>query len=514
MASRLDNAARNVFVAWGGQIFSVLLSFVTRGVFAYQLSMEYMGLENLFSNVLTILSLADLGIGSAVIFSLYEPLAKNDQDKVKALMGLFRKAYIAIGLAIGGIGLALTPFVTVFIKNPPDIPLLNLYFFLFVLNTAVSYFFSYKGSLIAADQKKYIVSLIQYGFQVLMCLAQIAVLFLTHNYLLFLVCMVCSTLVQNIVISKTADRMYPYILGKDAAPVDEETVTAIKKNTFALVLHRVAGVANTPASSIILSSFVGINAIAIYGNYMLVVNSLTRIMDQTFDAVVAPLGNLGVSESGERQYEVFQTCFFANAFLYALICTPLLCLFNPLVGDVWLGPNYVFPTGVMALIVLLFYLKGMRSSGLTFTSAYGLYWFTRWKAVIETAVMLGLSLLLVMKLEVAGVVLAGIISTTLISSIYEGVMLFKHGLKRSCRRYFIKFYGYVALTIVVAVTAYALCMLVPDWGLAGMGVKLAISLALPTAAFCAVFHRTREFQEARSMLERVVGKFVRKGKKA
>ncbi len=178
---RFENSMRNVAVAWLGQALSVLMSFVARGVFAHLLSSDYLGLESLFANVLTILSLAELGVGSAIVFSLYKPLAENDTAQVKALMRLFKRAYIVIGVSVAVVGCALTPFVDVIIKDVPDIPLIKLYFLMFVANTSVSYFFSYKGSLIAADQKKYIVSLVQYSFQILMCIAQVAVLLATHN---------------------------------------------------------------------------------------------------------------------------------------------------------------------------------------------------------------------------------------------------------------------------------------------------------------------------------------------
>ena len=509
MASRLENSARNVMVALGGQAFSILLSFVTRGIFARQLSLDYMGLENLFSNVLTILSLADLGVGSAIIFALYKPLAEKNYEQVRAIMRLFKNAYIAIGLVIIAAGLCLTPFIDYLIKDTPDIPYLKLYFFMFVANTGISYFFSYKGSLIAADQKKYIVSLNQYAFQIVMCIAQIAVLFATHNYFLFLCCMLGSTLLQNVVISVIANHMYPYILrGKDKPKIDEETLDQIKKNTFAMILHRAASAANTPASSLILSSFVGIHAIALYGNYMLVVNSMTRVVDQVFDAVVAPLGNMGVTESGERQYQVFQTCFFVNAFIAALISIPMLCLFNPVITEIWLGPDYAFPEIVVMLIVLLFYLKEMRSAVLSFTSAYGLYWFTRWKALIETIFLLSLSLLLVLRFEVAGVVFAGIISTTLISSTYEGYMLFKHGFKKTSKPYFLKLYQYVGFTMVLAAVAWLCCLAIPEsLGLWGIVVKLVVSVATPVLGFWAVYRKTREFSELKSMVSRIVIRF-------
>lgn len=192
MASRLENSARNVLVALCGQAFSIILAFVTRGIFARQLSLEYMGLENLFSNVLTILSLADLGVASAIIFALYRPLAEENHEQVRAIMRLFRNVYVIIGLVIIAAGLVLTPYIDVLIKDTPDIPYLKLYFFMFVANTGISYFFSYKGCLIAADQKKYIVSLNQYAFQIVMCIAanrgalrdaQLFPLFVLHGWL-------------------------------------------------------------------------------------------------------------------------------------------------------------------------------------------------------------------------------------------------------------------------------------------------------------------------------------------
>lgn len=503
---------RNVLVAWLGQAFSVLLSFVTRSVFAHLLAMEYMGLENLFSNVLTILSLAELGVGSAIVFSLYDPLAKNDTAKIKSLMRLFKRAYIAIGLVVAALGLVLSFFIPVLIKDVPDIPYLNLYFLCFVFNTSISYFFAYKGALIMADQKKYVVSLIQYGGQSVMCLAQIAVLLLTQNYFLFLACMIGSTVLQNLIIWKLADRMYPYLKEKDIDPVDPETLTAIKKNVFALVLHRLAGAASNPASSLIISTFVGINAIAIYGNYMLVYNSLARILDQTFDAITAPVGNLGVSESSERQYEVFTTCFFVNALLYTVISCGLLCLFNPFVG-VFFGENYVFPLSLVGLIVLMFFLKGLRTAALTFTTAYGLFWHTRWKALIETAVLLILSLVLVQYFEIAGVIVASIISTTFVSSIYEGYMLYKHGLHRSSRSYFAKFYLYVVFAFALAAIAYGLCSLIPGAGVLIFLAKGVVGVVVPLLGFGIAFRKSREFAETMSLARRMTSKVTQKLKK-
>ena len=507
--ARFESSMKNLAVAWGGQLVSVLLAFVARGVFAQQLSMEYMGLENLFSNVLTILSLADLGVGSAVVFSLYEPLAKNDTEKVKSLMRFFKRAYITIGIVIAAIGFGLAPFIDVLIAGAPDIPNLSVYFLCFVLNTAVSYFFSYKGSLIYADQKNYIVSLFQYSFQIIMCIAQIAVLFLTHNYLLFLLCMIASTVLQNVGIAHKANMMFPYLKDKNVEPLDKGTLSLIIKNTFALVLHKIAGIASVPASSLIISKFAGINAIAIYGNYMLIINSLSRILDKTFDAVTASVGNLGAQESGERQYEVFKISFFINAFLYTVVCSVLFCCFNPLVF-LWLGEDYLFPTLTVCLLTIWLYVKGMRSAEQSFTSAYGLYWFSWYKAVVETISLLGLSLALVQVAGIDGVILSGVVSLLLIATTMEVWVLYKHGFKRSPKDYFIKLGIYSLLTLILTSLSYCACMLIPGSGVISLLLKGVVSLTIAMGGFCLVFRKSHEFSEFVILLHRACSLVKRK----
>jgi O-antigen/teichoic acid export membrane protein len=502
---RLENSARNLIVSWLGQVLYLLCSFVTRGVFAAQLSMDYMGLENLFANVLTLLSLAELGVGSAIIFSLYKPLAEDDRQKVRTLMRLFQRAYFAIGFSIALLGLAICPFIETIIKDAPDIPYLQVYFLCFVFNSAISYFFSYKGSLIIADQKKYKVALIQYVAQILMCLVQILVLLLTKNYLLFLACMIISTLVQNMVIAKTADRMYPYIKEKTGiSPLDSETKSTIKKNMLGLILHKCAGVANIPTSSVILSNFVGLGAVAIFGSYSMITTALTRMIDQAFDAMTASAGHMRATEAKERQHEVFKTSFFINALLTALFSIPLLCVLDLFIGHLWLGTDYLFPPWITILIVVMFYLKSLRSAGIAFTSAYGLYWHTRWKAVIETVVMIVLSILLTLWLGIAGVILATIISTIGISITIEGFMLYKHGFERSSREYFKQFILYTLITAALGAVTFFACSFIPGNGVLSFLAKGGLSVVLTLAGFLLIFGRTPEAREFFTILRRLL----------
>jgi O-antigen/teichoic acid export membrane protein len=514
---RLEHSVRNLVVTWLGQSFYAICNFVTLGFFAAHLSQNYMGVQGLFTSVLTILSLSELGIASAISYALYKPIAKGDIPKIRSLMHLFRKAYIIIGIALIVIGLALSPIVQHLIKGDSGISLgeLRLYFVCFVLNSALSYFFSYKGVLITAHQKKSVVAFVQYSTQIIMCLLQVLVLLLTSNYFMFLCCMLVMTLLQNVIIARRADRMYPYLAEKSPIdPIDPETLTGIKKNVFALVLHRIAGIAAIPASTVIISTNVSLSAVASYTVYnSQIVVALSRVLDQVFDAIVASVGSLAVTESAKRQLEVFETAFFVNAFLYAAASVSLVCVVDDFVGYIWLGTEYLLPSYVTILLVVLFFLKGLRSAGLSFTAAYGLFWFTRYKAILETVVLLALSFALVINLQIAGVLIAGIISTLGISTVYEGYMLFRHGLKCSSRRYFLRFAFYSLLTLALGAVAYLLCTLVVGHGIAALFVKLGIALAVSCGGFCLVFLRSRELRECFQILKRLAKKLREKARR-
>lgn len=512
MASRTENSIRNVFAAWGGQAVVALTQFIVRAVFVACLAQEYVGLETLFSSVLTVLSLADLGIGSAIVFALYEPLAKDDQEAIKSLMRLFKRAYIVIGCAIIVLGFAIAPFIRFIVgSDAPNIDHLELYFCCFVLNTGISYFFSYKGSLITADQKSYVVYLIQYAFSFVMALVQVAVLLLTHNYLLFLACMIASTLLQNICIAIKANKMYPYILEKDVKPIDRAVLVDIKKNVLGLVIHKVAGVASTPVSNIVITSFVGLATTSLYGNYLLVVNSLTRIMDRLFDSVIASVGNLKSSESEERSYRVFQATFFINAFLYAVVSGGLLCSFNAFIG-IWVGESWEFPPFIVVMIVLLFYVKGMRSAALTYTSAYGLYWYTKWKAVLEAVTLPLLAVILVKPLGIVGVLLAGIISSVCISTVYEAWAVYRHGFHRPLRCYIVAYAKYTTASFVALALAFFICTLLPLTGVLSFFVFGFVGVMVPGVVYLVLFGRTSEFLELKRQVQNIFGRVAGKVK--
>lgn len=494
--SRVLHSIKNVFTIWLGQMVSVLCTFAVRMVFVRYLSQDYLGLETLFSNVLSILALAELGVGSAIVYSLYEPLAKNDVESIKSLMRLFKRAYIAIGLAIALMGCLLVPHIELFINDAPDIPGLRVYFLFFVFNSAISYFFSYKGALITADQKNYIVALIRYAFQILLSVLQIIALITTGSYLLFLSCMLLSTLLQNIVISVTANRMYPILIEKNIQPINRDVLARIKKNVAGLVVHKASSVVNAPVNGVILSSMTNLSTLAVYGNYLLVVNALAKIVDQMFDAIVSSIGNLSVTESSDRQYEVFRTAQFVNAYLFGALSVCLLPLVNPFV-EMAFGESYLFPFHVPILFTVLFFIRGIRDAALSFISAYGLYWQTRIKALVEVVTLTVLSVLLTYRFGIEGLLVANICVQLFISLVVEAVILHKHGLNRSARPYFFNCLQYGMVTVFLSIVSCALVSLIPGSAPMRFLVGGVVSVVVGFGGFAVVFRNAAEFSDVR-----------------
>ena len=239
--SRTSNSIRNIKYAIFGQGIGIIISFFSRMVFVRILSAEYLGLNGLFTNILSILSLAELGVGPAIVYSMYKPLAEKNEYKLKALMSLYRKAYITIGIVIAVIGLTFTPFLDFFIKDIPNIPNIKLIYLMFVANSSISYFFSYKRSLIIAGQKRYIATFYRYSFYFLLNIAQIIALLLTKNYILYLGLQIISTFLENVCVSNKADRLYPFIKTKGDERLDKAEKYTIVRNVKAMIFHKVGG---------------------------------------------------------------------------------------------------------------------------------------------------------------------------------------------------------------------------------------------------------------------------------
>ena len=497
---RSKSSAKNLVVALIGQAFGLIISFIARIIFVKFLSDEYLGLNGLFTNLLTMLSLVELGVGSALVYSLYKPLADGDNEKVKSLMDLYRKAYNIIGGVVLIIGILFIPFYRYLISEVPSISHLDFIYILFVLNTAISYFYSYKRSLIICDQKRYIATIYRYVFYFLLNVFQIIVLFLTHNYILYLITQVVFTWLENICISIKADRMYPYLNDKNIKKLDKKELNTISKNVRAMLFHKIGGVVVNSTDNILISKLVGLIAVGMYSNYYLITSALDTITAQFFNAITASVGNLGACTNSKKVKETFNTTFFLNYLIYGVITVCLLILFNPFI-EVWLGKKYLFDFGVVLVITICFYLKGIRKTCLTFKDALGLFWQDRYKPIIESIINLVASIILGIKYGVLGIFMGTIISTVTTSLWIEPYVLYKYYFKENIIDYLYRFIKYTLVVVLTYLIVQKIVILISINGILGLLIKGVVSLILSILIMTIVFIKTNEIKHVKKIFK-------------
>lgn len=444
---------------------TLMLQFLIRLVFLHYLTIEYLGLNGLFDNMLAVLSFTELGIGPAIVYSLYGPLARGEVEQVKSIMRLFKKAYIYIGMTIIILGGLLVPWLSFFLKSPPDIPDLSYFYLLFVLDTGISYFYSYKRNLLIADQKQYVANFYKGVAQLVGGTLQIVLLIAFQSFWAYILVRVAMTFLENLAVAKRAEREYPYLQDTSIMALPDSIKQDIVKNVKALILHKVGSIAVFSTSNILLSKYVGLIAVGLYSNYYLVMTAINRLSDQLFNSLKATVGNLNELASKEEKIEVFKKLEFITAWLAYYISINLLVLINPFI-EWWVGAQYVLPHTVVILMVLNFYLTFMRKGVNVFKDAMGLFWHNRYMPIVESVINLSLGIWLVQTHEIIGVLIAMTLSTLLMPFLVEPYIVMKYGLRWSLEAYFTLYAKYAIPTVLIAVSS----VLIYDALLAGHGI--------------------------------------------
>lgn len=449
--SRTENSIINSAMSIVTQVLTVVLNFAVKTVFIKMLNDEYLGVNGLFTNIITMLSLADLGIGIAIPYSLYKPLANKDEHKINVLMNFYKKVYTIIGIAVLLIGLSLTPFLGLIIKDiPKNVPHLSLIYILFVIHSASSYFFVYKKFLIDSDQKGYITSRIIFTFSTLLSIIQIILLVTTKNYILFLLSSIILVIIQNIYISSKANKLYPFIKNKTDEKLEKEDMEGIKKNVSSLFIYKVGTVIMNGTDNIIISKFIGLIIVGFYSNYVLIINSITTVLNQIFNAITSSIGNLVVTTNKKRSKEVYDNLNFANFWLYALFGVCIIVLINPFI-NVWIGKKYVMGFSIVFLLVLNFYVLGMQSVTNSFRNAYGLFWIAKYRPIIMVIINIVISVVLVQFIGIEGVLIGTLISRLLTTAWLDPYIVHKYGFEISPKSYYVDYLKYLVIFIAISI---------------------------------------------------------------
>lgn len=507
--TRTYKSIKNSLVATLSQLISVILSFVTRTFFIKFLSIEYLGVNGLFSNILTMLSLAEMGIGTAIIYSMYKPLSERDEYKISALMNLYSKAYKYIGIFVGVIGLALVPFLSILIKDTPDINNLELIYILYLINSTTSYFFTYKRSIIIADQYGYINKFNLITFSLIQNISQMAILMLTHNFYLYLITQIICTVLSNVFISIKANKMYPFLKKYKDAKIDTETRHRIFKNVIAMISHKLGSVVVSGTDNLLISALVGIKSVGIYSNYILITNTLKGIIIQGTEAITATVGNLTTIESEKYSYNVYKKIYFINFFVTFFVTAFLFSLINPFIV-LWIGKEYLLDIKIVVMIIINFYLVQMRQPAIIYINTYGLFWQIRWKSIIEAVINLIISVSLgyLFKLGIIGILIGTFFSNVLTNMWWEPFVTFKYGFKMGVKKYFLMFLWDTAIWLMNIFLIYKTCLMFNFSGIKQLIINFIITACVSIFTFSIFFAKRKEFRYCFKLVKMILEKFV------
>lgn len=486
------------------------LRFASRIFFVKTLAEVYLGVNGLLSNVLGILALTELGIGTAIGYSLYDPLAKNDTKKVRSLMQFYKKAYQIIALVVLVLGLILLPFIPYLIKDTTGIENLSIIYLIFLLNMVIGYLFSYKRTLINSDQKNYLIVPYTMFFNIITSVLQIVVLLIFKNYIIYLLVQSICTIVENIVINRYIDKKYPYLVSnEEVTPIEKEELSTIKTKIKALLLHKVGSYTLSSTDNLIISKLIGIVVVGIYSNYSLIISMVSSFIYLLISNVISSLGNLIASENPKKCLKVFDEMNFTCFVLYGISSICLINLFNPFIELVF-GTNYLLSMLVVYIIVINHYLTGMNNVVISIQTASGLYEKDKYVPLIQSAVNLIISIYLAKKIGLAGVFIGTIIST-LIPLIVKPCIVYKEIFKEKISLYFKDF---TIQTIIIVLSAIISAFITKYVNIENAYLNLAflllISIIIPGTLIILIYRKKEAYQNVISRVKHIFSKFSKK----
>ncbi|MDR0886139.1 MAG: oligosaccharide flippase family protein [Clostridiales Family XIII bacterium] len=495
-------------------VLNIAMRFGSRSVFIYFLGKEYLGLNGLFTSILSMLSLAELGIGPSIVFSLYKPLAKADHAQTKALMRLYKRVYVIIGIVVAALGMGLFPFIDHLIKGGENLQNIHIIYLLYLSNSVISYFFSYNRSLLMADQKAYKSTLNTFAFATMTIIAQIAVLFLTHSYILYIICEITFTFLSNLVLTYMVKKSYKHIDAAETVKLEKETIDFLKRNTIGSISSRLGYIVVNSTDNLLLSYFVNIATVGIYSNYSLIYINLQGVIVSVADSVTASVGHAAAQHDDAQSYSILKRHYFLVFCVTMVTSLGLFLCINPLI-HVWIGDSYLLSQTVVMLIVANFLLQCMRRTFLVFISGFGLNWVQRFKPLAEAGLNIVFSLffLLVYKWGIAGVLLGAVLSCLMTDMWYEPYVVFKHAVKRPYKdfvRISIKYYLSFALAFALGFFA---THYLPIDGFVKLIVNGVLAIAITGIVIISLFHKSTEFKYLLGLIggiaRKVLGKFRR-----
>lgn len=503
--NRTKNSIRNTYSGIINRCVNLLIPFIIRTIIIKKLGSEYLGLSSLFTSIIQVLNLTELGVGNALVFSMYKPIAEDKKEELQSLLELYKKTYRAIGIIILIVGGIITPFLPFIIDmdalNGTEINVYAL-FIIYLFNSVGTYwFFAYKKSILIAHQRQDIVSKVDSVIHLIMYGAQIVVLYLVPNYYLYIILLPIFTLIDNGVSAYSANKIFPYI--RNNKHVEAASIKPIIANIKYLIGHKIGAVIISSADSIVISAFLSMTTLTTYSNYFYVISALNGFINVGYNAVLAGVGNSVVKESKDKVYYLFKDLSFLLFYMVSFCTICLFCLFQPFM-QLWMGCEYMFPLTTVVLFAVYFYTWQIRVMGLNFKDASGMWKNDALKPYVGMVINVLLNIVLVQFIGVNGVLLATITVMTIVYFPWETKVLFRDLFETSCFSYVIRQILYFVITLLSTAVVYFMTSFLKPDSIGAFILKTAITAIFAFILLIIWCFKMKEFKNTINRLKRVI----------
>lgn len=496
--TRTKNSVLNVVSGLIYQIVVLVLAFVSRTLFIRYLGIEYLGVNGLFTNILSVLSLADLGIGSAIVYSMYKPIAENDTTKIAALSNYYKVLYNRIAVGVALVGICLVPFLGQLVNFDADTATkltmndITIYYLLFLANSVISYLFVYKTSVTTAAQKGYLLKIYNIIFSILQFVLQILAIVIFHNYILFIVIQIIMSFLQNWFSAMKSEKIYPYIVEKhELAKKDKKEIWTNVKSMFA---YQIGTVVLNSTDNIIISVLLGTVWVGYYSNYSLIIAKIVSFTSIIFTSLLSSIGNLNTESDQKKKHLIFKVLNLISFWIYGFCSICLIILSQDFIS-MWIGKEYLLSNAILVVAVLNFYLQGILYPIWCYRNTTGLFRHTKNIMFVASALNLILSIVLGKWLGLFGVLIATAIARLATNIWFEPYKLYQIFFKESAKEYFIdQLKNVVIIFIVTAVLLFLGGMITLSNTFIALLLKGVLCAIIVNVVFFVIYRKTDEFK--------------------
>ncbi len=515
--SRTKNSMINILTGFGGQLISLVLKFVCRTIFIKTLSTSYLGINGLFSDILSMLSLAELGFDTAISYRLYKPIAENDDKKIREYIVFFKNAYRIIGIIIFGLGLLIIPMLKYLIKDYDSLEILGInagfIFLLFLFQNSSTYFFgAYRSIIVKADQKQYLLDIVGYFITICRSIAEIVILLLFSDFTIYIITITIFFIIQNLLNAYVATKHYPEFFVEEKSRLGKKEKIELYKDCGALLVYKINNVVIKATDNIVLSYFIGLTVVGLYSNYLVIYGAINSILNTVFISVKASMGNLFTSDDIEKKYSFFEIMNFVAVVFYGTAAIGVSVVCNEVI-EWWLGIDYVIKQPLPILIGIEILFTGIKLNLAQIRHVSGVFKQMWFRPVVGSGINVISSIVLVHFLGVSGVVLGTIFAAVFANFLIDPIVIHKYSFNnyRQSNYYYKKNLMFILVLLIIGGMDYLVCTRIfVGYGIASIIIHFLICAISVPIGFISIFWNRYECIYLRNKLLGII-KNSRKG---